>query len=154
MGVYFEYPVDTLIHTSPKWEITGGYLNQDTGEVSLSVGATGGTGSNFSYSYIYVQLVFLYPSGVYTMDRICGLENYWFGDIYWDFIGTINVDLNAGATECYLAMRCAQYEDTGGTSCSISSAADSDPGYEIPGTRITLDTTDPPVISNLRNTNP
>ena len=35
MGVYFEYPVDTLIHTSPKWEITGGYLNQDTGEVSL-----------------------------------------------------------------------------------------------------------------------
>ena len=154
MGIYFEFPVGAIIHGHPKWEITGGYLNQDTGEVSLSVGATGGTGSNFSYSYIYVQLVCLYPSGEYTMDKVCGLENDWFGDIYGDFSGTINVDLNAGATECYLAMRCAQYKDTGGTSCTTSSAADSDPGYEIPGTRITLDTTDPPVISNLRNTNP
>ena len=153
MGVYFKYPVDTLIHTSPRWRIKDGYLNQDTGEVYLYA-KTDSTAGSFSYSYIYVQLVCLYPSGKYTMHRICGLENDWFGDIYGDFSGTIHVDLNDGATECYLAMRCAQYEDTGGNSCTISSAADSDPGYEIPGTRITLDTTDPPVISNLRNTNP
>ena len=153
MGVYFKYPVDTLIHTSPRWRIKDGYLNQDTGKVYLYA-KTDSTAGSFSYSYIYVQLVCVYPSGKYTMHRICGLENDWFGDIYGDFSGTINVDLNDGATECYLAMRCAQYEDTGGHSCTISSAADRDPGYEIPGTRITLDTTDPPVISNLRNTNP
>lgn len=154
MGVYFDFPVGAVVHEHPKWTISGGHLNQDTGEVSLSVSASGGSGSSFSYSYIYVQLVCLYPSGDYTMDYVCGLENPGFGDIYGDFSGTITVDLNAGATECYLAMRCAQYDDTGGKSCTISSAADSDPGYEIPGTRITLDTTDPPVISNLRNTNP
>lgn len=154
MGVYFDFPVGAVVHEHPKWTISGGHLNQDTGEVSLSVSASGGSGSSFSYSYIYVQLVCLYPSGDYTMDYVCGLENPGFGDIYGDFSGTITVDLNAGATECYLAMRCAQYDDTGGKSCTISSAADSDPGYEIPGTRVTLDTTDPPVIANLRNTNP
>ena len=155
MGVYFEFPVGAIVHEHPKWTISGGYLNQDTGEVSLSVSASGGSGSSFSYSYIYVQLVCLYSSGEYTMDYVCGLENSGFGDIYGDFSGTITVDLNAGATECYLAMRCAQYEDTlGGKGCTISSDADHDPGYEIPGTRVTLDTTDPPVIANLRNTNP
>lgn len=154
MGVYFDFPVGAAVHEHPKWTISGGHLNQDTGEVSLSVSASGGSGSSFSYSYIYVQLVCLYPSGDYTMDYVCGLENPGFGDIYGDFSGTITVDLNAGATECYLAMRCAQYDDTGGKSCTISSDADSDPGYEIPGTRVTLDTTDPPVIANLRNTNP
>ena len=154
MGVYYEYPVDTLIHTSPRWRIKEGYLNQDTGEVYLYAEATSGAGS-FSYSYIYVQLVCLYPSGEYTMDYVCGLENPGFGNIYGDFSGTITVDLNGGATECYLAMRCAQYEDTlGGKGCTISSDADHDPGYEIPGTRVILDTTDPPVIANLRNTNP
>ena len=153
MGVYFEYPIDTLIHTSPKWEITGGYLNQDTGEVSLSVGATGGAGSSFSYPYIYVQLICLYPSGEYTMDKVCGLENPGFGNIYGDFSGSITVDLNAGATECYLAMRCGMSE-AGGGDCTISADANQDPGYEIPGTRVKLDTVEKPVIGNVRNTNP
>ena len=35
MGIYFEFPVGAIVHEHPKWEITGGYLNQDTGEVSL-----------------------------------------------------------------------------------------------------------------------
>ena len=154
MGVYYEYPVDTLIHTSPRWRIKEGYLNQDTGEVYLYAEATSGAGS-FSYSYIYVQLVCLYPSGEYTMDYVCGLENPGFGNIYGDFSGTITVDLNAGATECYLAMRCAQYEDTlGGKGCTISSDADHDPGYEIPGTRVKLETVSKPKVGNLRNTNP
>lgn len=152
MGVYFEYPANTLIHESPRWRIKEGHINQDTGEVYLYAEATSGAG-DFEYSYIYVQLVCVYPSGQYTMDKVCGLENEWFGNIYGDFSGTIHVDLNAGAEYCYLAMRCAQHEDTGGNSCTISSAADTDPGYEIPGTRVTLDTTDPPVIANLRNTN-
>ena len=157
MGVYFEYPVDTLVHESPRWRIRGGFLNQDTGEVYLDVEATS-SGGSFSYSYIYVQLVCVYPSGEYTMNRICGKDNPGFGDMYGDFSGSITVDLNDGAEYCYLAMRCAQYEDTdygsGGSHCTISSDADHDPGYEIPGTRVTLDTTKAPVISNLRNTNP
>ena len=157
MGVYFKYPVDTLIHTSPRWRIKEGYLNQDTGEVYLYAEATSTAGS-FSYSYIYVQLVCVYPSGEYTMNRICGKDNPGFGDMYGDFSGSITVDLNDGAEYCYLAMRCSQYEDTdygsGGSHCTISSDADHDPGYEIPGTRVTLDTTKAPVISNLRNTNP
>ena len=151
MGVYFEYPVDTLIHTSPRWRIKEGYLNQDTGEVYLYAEATSTAGS-FSYPYIYVQLVCLYPSGEYTMDRVCGLENSGFGNIYGDFSGSITVDLNAGATECYLAMRCGMSE-AGGADCTISSDANSDPGYEIPGTRVTLETTKPPVLDNIRNTN-
>lgn len=157
MGVYFEYPVDTLVHESPRWRIRGGFLNQDTGEVYLDVEATS-SGGSFSYSYIYVQLVCVYPSGEYTMNRICGKDNPGFEDMYGDFSGSITVDLNDGAEYCYLAMRCAQYEDTdygsGGSHCTISSDADHDPGYEIPGTRVTLDTTKAPVISNLRNTNP
>ena len=153
MGIYFEFPVGAIVHEHPKWEITGGYLNQDTGEVSLSVGATGGAGSSFSYPYIYVQLICLYPSGEYTMDKVCGLENPGFGNIYGDFSGSITVDLNAGATECYLAMRCATSE-AGGGDCTISADANQDPGYEIPGTRVKLDTVEKPVIGNVRNTNP
>lgn len=155
MGAYLDYPAETVVHEHPMWRIAEGHVDQDKNEVYLWVKATDTSGmASFSYSYIYVQLICLYPSGEYTMDTVCGLWNSSFGDMYQDFAGTISVDLNAGAIECYLAMRCAQWDDTGGgANCSISSAADSDPGYEIPGTRIALQTTEAPQLGNIRNTN-
>lgn len=152
MGVYFEYPVGAVVHESPLWQIRGGYLNQDTGEVYLDVEAPSSAG-RFTYRYMYVQLICIYPSGQYTMDKICGVEQDWFNNIYGDFSGTIHVDLNAGATECYLAMRCSQYSEYQ-SHCTISSAADTDPGYEIPGTRVSLQRAEKPVLGNVRNTNP
>lgn len=152
MGAHLDYPVETLVHTSPRWRIKSGYIDQDSGIVDLYCEATSGAGE-FAYSYIYVQLVRIYADGT-TYDTVCGLWNSGFGNMYQDFSGTIELDLNDGATECYLAMRCAQHEDTGGSAhCTISSAADSDPGYEIPGTRLKLETTKPPVLDNIRNTN-
>lgn len=153
MGIYYEYPAGTVVHESPLWQIRSGYLNQDTGEVYLDVEAPS-SGGNFSYKFMYIQLVCIYPSGEYTMDKVCGVENDWFGNIYGDFSGTLHVDLNAGATECYLAMRCSQYEEYG-KSCTISEDANSDPGYEIPGTRVSLQQpVEKPVLGNVRNTNP
>lgn len=156
MGAYLDYPADTLVHESPRWRIAEGHVDQDKNEVYLWVKATDTSGlASFSYSYIYVQLICIYPSGEYAMDTVCGLWNSGFGNMYQDFAGTISVDLNAGAIECYLAMRCAQWDDTGGgANCTISSDANSDPGYEIPGTRIALQTTEAPQIGNIRNYNP
>ena len=143
------------IHTSPNWDITSASIDQDTGNVSVNVVTSNTSGGRFSYHGMWVQLVRVYADGHTDCTEIAGVHGSGSGDdIYRDFSGSKTVDMSDDSvTRVYLAMRCTMHADGGGN-CTISSAANNDPGYEIPGTSMTLIHTVVPEIGNLRNTNP
>ena len=153
MGTYFNYPSGQMVHDKPEWQIRDGYLDQDNNTVYVYVQTSHNSGW-FMYYHMYINVVRVYKDGTWDITRIAGVDGSG-NNLYKDFSGSINIDLNNGCTQCYLAMRCSMYTDTGGASCTTSPTgdADKDPGWEIPGTRVDLKTVDPPQIGNQRNTN-
>lgn len=147
------YPVGQMVHNKPKWVIRDGYIDQDSNTVYLDVQAPS-SGGSFRYYHMYINLIRVYNDGTWDATRVAGVDGSG-GNIYRDFYGTINIDLNNGCVQCYLTMRCSMHDDVG-ESCTIAphGEADVDPGWEVPGTRVDLNTVDPPTIGNQRNTNP
>lgn len=153
MGTYYNYPVGQMVHDAPEWQIREGYIDQDNNTVYVYAQTSHNSGW-FLYYHLYINVVRVYDNGTWDVTRIAGVDGSG-NNIYYDFSGTINIDLNNGCVQCYLATRCSMYDDTGGSSCTVSPTgdADRDPGWEIPGTRVDLKTIDPPQIGNQRNTN-
>lgn len=154
MGAYLTLPVGTEIHDQPDWEISGGYIDQDNNRVSISC-ITNDSGASFRYFGMWVQIVRHFTDGHEDYTEVAGVHGSG-ENIYKNFSGTISVDLgNESVQYVYLAMRCTNWDNSGHSShCTISSDADSDPGYKIPGTTLYLEHTVAPVIGNIRNTNP
>lgn len=143
------------IHTKPNWDLVSASIDQDSNTVSVNVETSNNIGGRFEYHGMWVQLVRVYKDGHTDCTEIAGVHGSGSGNnIYRDFSGTKNVDMqDDNVTRVYLAMRCTMHADGGGD-CDISGAANQNPGYEIPGTSMTLIHTVVPEIGNVRNTNP
>lgn len=154
MGTYFDYPSGQMVHDRPEWTIREGCVSQDENLVYLWCQTTS-SGGWFSYYHMYINFIRVYENGTWDATRVAGVDGSG-NNIYQDFSGTINIDLNNGCVQCYLATRCSMYDDTGGASCTVAphGEADRDPGWEIPGTRVDLKTVELPTIGNQRGTNP
>lgn len=154
MAAYLTLPVGTEIHDQPDWEISGGYIDQANNRVSISC-ITNDAGASFSYQGMWVQLVRHYSDGREDYTEVAGVHGSG-QDIYQNFSGTVTVDMsNRSIQYVYLAMRCTTWADSGERNhCTISSKADTDPGYAIPGTTLYLEHIVAPVIGNLRNNSP
>lgn len=101
MGTYFNYPSGQMVHDKPEWSIYSGYVDQDNNTVYLSVQTTHNIGW-FQFYHMYINFIRVYENGTWDATRVAGVDGSG-NNIYQDFSGTINIDLNNGCVQCYLA---------------------------------------------------
>lgn len=150
MVVY--WPIGQYVHDTPRWDISGGFLDTSDGRCDVGIKTSDNTGW-YRYTELAVYINILYADGTSDYKKVFGSSGY------NDKSGSIYVN-TTNARQAWLSVYCSKNNDGGGP-CGSDwdlagpgaglSAIDTIPGWEIPNTRAVL--TAPPTISNLTNTN-